>query len=351
MIRLGWRQFRGQAAAMVGALAVLAVVLGATGPGLAHLYATTVVGCAAHGDCDVVTARFLNKDAFLTQTLGLLVDLVPAVIGVFWGAPLVARELETGTFRLAWTQSVSRTRWLLVKLALVGAASMVAAGLVSLMVSWWLSPSDTISQHLFDTSEFGARGVVPVAYAAFAFALGVTVGILLRRTVPAMATTLVAFLGIRLAVTFWVRPLLWPPVRRAFPLDPRSTGFGRTGSGTDTLQPDGPHLPNAWVYSQQITDHAGHQLTSSALTALCPGMGGPPQGLPQGGNVKAKVPDDVVARLEACVRRVGATYHELVTYQPADRYWRFQWLESGLYVALALALGGFCVWWVRHRLS
>ena len=65
-----------------------------------------------------------------------LVVLVPGIIGIFWGAPLVARELEAGTYRLAWTQSITRTRWLATKLGVVGLLSMVAAGLLSLMATW-----------------------------------------------------------------------------------------------------------------------------------------------------------------------------------------------------------------------
>ena len=106
--------------------------------------------------------------------------VVPGVIGVFWGAPLVARELETGTYRLAWTQSVTRARWIAVKLGVVGLASMAAAGLLSLMVTWWSSPIDRVNMTLY--TSFDQRGIVPIGYAAFAFALGVLAGVLIRRT-------------------------------------------------------------------------------------------------------------------------------------------------------------------------
>jgi hypothetical protein len=64
----------------------------------------------------------------------------PAVIGIFWGAPLIARELETGTFRLAWTQSITRTRWLAVKLALTGLVAMAVTEALGLMYGWWAAP-------------------------------------------------------------------------------------------------------------------------------------------------------------------------------------------------------------------
>ena len=152
-----------------------------------------------------------------------LLYAVPALIGLFWGAPLVTRELEAGTFRLAWNQSVPRARWIAVKLGLLGLSAMVTAGLLSLMTGWWASPlyraaQDTRGQNSLSITKFapplfGANGIAPIGYAAFAFALGVTAGVLIRRTLPAMAVTLAIFAVIQI---FWpgvVRPHLIPPVR------------------------------------------------------------------------------------------------------------------------------------------
>ena len=125
--------------------------------------------------------------------------LAPGLLGVFWGAPLVTRELEARTFPLAWNQSVTRTQWMAVKLGLVGLLAMAAAGLLSLMLTWWSSPIDTsislsgstrIDLTRLGPTLFDTRDITPVGYAAFAFALGVTAGLLIRRTVPAMAATL-----------------------------------------------------------------------------------------------------------------------------------------------------------------
>ena len=224
MIRLTWRQFRAQAAVTFGALALMAVLFAITGPQLVHLYDTSVVPCQAQGDCPAATSAFVSRDSLL-QDLGLVLVVVPAIIGVFWGAPLVARELETGTYQLAWTQSVPRKRWLAVKLGLVGLASVAVAGLFSLMVTWWSSPIDRVNADPF--AVFDHRGIVPFGYAAFAFALGVTTGMLLRRTVPAMIVTLVAFTGIRVAVTRWVRPDLIAPLRIVSADVPPGSGNGR----------------------------------------------------------------------------------------------------------------------------
>ena len=199
MIAFSWRQFRTQAIIGAAGLVVLGIVLLATGPHLVSIYDTALAQCRASGgassDCN---NPVLSTDSKLQVLAAALVLIVPVLIGMFWGAPLIARELETGTFRLAWTQSVSRMRWLLVKLGLVGLASAAAAGLLSLMVTWWYSPIDKVNQNRFGTAAFGLHGFVPAGYALFAFALGATTGLLFRRTLPAMAVTLVGFVVARM---------------------------------------------------------------------------------------------------------------------------------------------------------
>ncbi|MGH9076670.1 MAG: hypothetical protein ACRDY0_04345 [Acidimicrobiales bacterium] len=356
MIRFAWIQSRTQNLVAIAGLVGLAVALAITGPHLVHLYYTLVAGCQARGNCPTATEVFLRHDSALRGWLGILVVVVPAVGGIFWGAPLVARELETGTFRLAWTQGVTRTRWLAVKLGVVGLASTALAGLLALMVTWWASPLDRARMDAW--SVFDQRDVVPVGYAAAAFVLGVTAGILVRRALPAMATTLVAFGGTRLAVSHWLRPHLLSPARLSVALDPNSMGFGSDGSGPPNLVPNPPDMANAWIYSDRIVDHAGHALTPQVVAAACPALdnpslGGPPPGpLPGPGHVfTLKVPGAVQSAMHDCVSTIGTRYHGLVTYQPASRYWAFQWYELAIYLGLAVALAGGCLWWVRRRLS
>ena len=143
MIRLSLRQFRTQAGVALGLLLIVAVLLISTGPHLAHIYdiyAKSQAACAASGNCRQVNLNIGEFDRLL-ELIGTALVALPAIIGAFWGAPLISRELENGTHRLAWTQSVGRTRWLTIKLALVGLASVVTTGLLSLMVTWWSSRS------------------------------------------------------------------------------------------------------------------------------------------------------------------------------------------------------------------
>jgi hypothetical protein len=116
MIKVTWLHFRGQALIAAAALAVIAIVLVVTGEIMHHLYSATVLGCHGSRECPAAVFAFRNEDHDLQIILNVLVAILPALIGLFWGAPLVAREFESGTYRLAWTQTTP-TRWLAIKLA------------------------------------------------------------------------------------------------------------------------------------------------------------------------------------------------------------------------------------------
>ena len=346
MIWLTWRQFRAQAWVAAAALAVLAVALAITGAHLAHLYDLSgVAACQAHGDCATVASAFMDQvkasttNKVLYDGGAVLLYAVPALIGVFWGAPLITREIETGTFRLAWNQSVTRTRWLAVKLGLVGLAAMATAGLLSLMTGWWASPVDRalgLPQGRSGVSDinrfapllFGARGITPIGYAAFAFALGVTLGVLIRRTVPAMAATLAVFTAALITMAVWVRPHLITPLRTVSAFNTANLSQLTTGSapGSPMTVAGGVNLPGAWVLSNQTIGASGRVFTGPATQACASGS------------------------IQACNAHIGSLHlRQLVTYQPAVRYWAFQWYETAIFLALALVLAGFCVWWIRRR--
>ncbi len=238
------------------------------------------------------------------------------------------------------------------KLGLVGLASAATAGLLTLMVTWWFSPLDTVNAQVFQA--FDTRGVTPIGYAVFAFALGVTAGVLIRRSLPAVATTLVAYVVVRLAVREWVRPYLLPPLHAVEPLTTAGgVGLSLSPSGL-SLAVSGGNIRNAWVISSAAVDASGHVPTSQYLAKACPNVG-PPGGLRSGGSIgfsggHGPVPAPGQA-FQSCIDNVATKFHLLVTYQPASRYWALQGLETTLYVVLALALVGICFWWVRHRLS
>ncbi len=361
MIVFSWRQFRSQAIVGVTGLVVVAIVLAVTGPHLVSVYDTAVAACKASGGRSSACNNPVGSAyGGLRIAVTMLVLVIPALIGMFWGAPLIAHELETGTFRLAWTQSVSRLRWVLVKLGLVGLASVLIAALLSLMASWWLSPVDKADPNRFGPSSFALHGFVPAGYALFAFALAATVGLLMRRTLPAMAVTLAGFIGARVAVTYWIRPHYISPATLTLPLRQANIGFGFAGPGsTAQLTAQAPGIPNAWVLSANVVDAAGQAPTTSTISTLCPNLptAGPPPVVRASGGVfgeKASIAQSSQQAQEVfnrCLSTLSAKYHAVVSYQPANRFWAFQTIETALFVVLALALAGGCAWWVRHRVS
>ncbi|MEU4410201.1 ABC transporter permease [Streptosporangium sp. NPDC023963] len=355
MIWLTWRQFRGSAAMMAAVLVVLATVLALTGPNLASGYAAGISDCTPDNTCLDFFDRFFGEYDIPFLALTLVVLILPALVGLFWGAPLITRELEAGTHLLVWNQSVTRGRWLAVKLGLTGLVAVAAAGVCGLAVTWWSAPLDKSAvpeMAQMAPVVFGARGIAPMGYAAFAFVLGVTVGMLVRRTLPAMALTLAVFVAIQLAMPLLVRPHLMPPVTGTFELGRENMdglGAPRGGSLQIFLRTSAvPGHPGAWVLSSRLVDPSGRTVSggdgssgpSSTIVRAVPvsTTSGPcsPQGLSAEG-------------CPAEINRLG--YRQQATYQPLERFWPFQWIETGIYALLTAALTWFCFWWVRRRLS
>jgi hypothetical protein len=260
------------------------------------------------------------------------------VIGMFWGAPLVTRELDAGTHRLIWTNT-TRLRWLAAKLGLIGLAAMAATGLLSLVVTWWAGPIDRaigqatgvpgpgllvfprMSREIFD-----ARGVVPLGYAAFFFVLGVAVGVLLRRTLPAMAVLAVLFVVVQVGMSMAVRPHLVAPEHLTTKITARNLmNVNMMNHVTVVID-----RPGAWVTAQE-TVRAGRPVTPPKWILGCPGTGPSSQ---------------------ACLTRLDRLgYRQRVTYQPAGRFWTLQSYETCVYLILALLTAGLCTWWLRRRPS
>jgi hypothetical protein len=343
MIRLSMLQFRTQAATAAAAVAVFAVILAATGPHLFGMYHTSgIATCQAHGNCLPLATSFVTKlDGFYLVFyfigIGILLA-VPAVIGTFWAAPLLTREFETGTFQLAWTQSVTRTRWLAAKLGLGALAAMATAGLFSLLLTWWSGPVDTavplekgnsITFVRLGFVLFPTRGITPIGYAAFAFVLGVTAGVLIRRTVPAMAATLAAFAFIQIAWPVWLRPHLIPPAHKFVALTAANipnADLAVGPGGTTIIVPNLPSMAGDWIISSQNIDPAGRPFNVNTVS-VC--LGNTPQAC-----------NNTLSRLHL---------RDVIAYQPASRFWALQGYETGIFLAAALVLAGFCFWWIGRR--
>jgi ABC-2 family transporter protein len=201
MTWMTWRQHRGAAA--VGGAALLAIATGLVLLGITSRSNVRHVGlssCLRTGsDCSIALAQLQRDYHWLPPAAASLIAL-PLLAGMFWGAPLIAREIETGTHRLVWTQSVSRLRWISTKLGLVLGVTAATTLALSLLAVWAFQPLIPILGNRFRGDWFDVQGIVPAAYMLFAVALGTCVGAVWRRTTPAMAATMVAYVAVRLPV-------------------------------------------------------------------------------------------------------------------------------------------------------
>jgi hypothetical protein len=320
MIWLTWRQHRSEAFVVGGALALLAVLLVVTGRDMATAYQQLGVGdCIAHPDhpnCGMTVEVFTQRVSPLVAAVVWL-NAIPALLGILVGAPLVARELEQGTHRLVWLQSITRLRWVAMKLALIVGAALLATGLLTVALVWWFGPLHAFGGFYFPLT-FDFDGSVPLAYAAFALALGVAAGTVLRSSVPAMAVALAGFVALRLPIELWARPHYLPPI----------TLTGDPGQ-VDALVPKAD-----WVLSNGWVNLHGHPVHLSEVYETC---------------APAQAHVDFQGAFTACTHAHG--WQMYITYQPASRFVLFAQIETAIFAVLALALVALTIWWVRRRLA
>ena len=295
MIWVSWRQHRSQAIVGLGLLCALVVYGLLLGLQMRNSFSQNhLATCLAHS----LGASCPNSVATFNNSFGSLVNigfwsvllLLPGLIGAVVGATVLGRELEMGTWRLAWSQTVPRTRWLAIQLAVV-AGGLIALGVaMTLVITWYRAPMDRLTGH-FVQNAYDYEGLVFTAYILFAFGLAVLFGQLLRRTIPAMLSALVPWVAVRLIVEFLLRPHFMAPLQLTHPILVHCSGGPCGGNGIVDVPPSTGHIGNLPV-------------TGSGSVTL---------------------------------------------YQPASRFWEFQSIEAGIYVALTLVLLGVAVWLVHRR--
>jgi hypothetical protein len=301
---LAWRQFRVNALLGAAITVGIVVVLVATRPELV----------------DVGDVGRLSSELRSLRLLGTFLIAVPAFIGAFWGAPLLATELEAGTQRLAWTQSVTRTRWLATKLVVVSIATVVLTGAFSFAFTWWSEPLDDLGNRI-GTANFGQRGITPIAYALFAVALGTLAGTVLSRTLPAMAVTVVGFVAVRFAFQELVRSHLVPTVTALVPTNNFGTAQGGVGHA-------------GWILSSRTVDARGRPLSAVQIEKLI--------------RESCNVTRSTTAKgLSSCADRIGL--RDAVTMHSAGQFWSLQLWEAAAFVAIAAVLMAASFWWLPHR--
>jgi hypothetical protein len=309
-----WRQHRFQLLVAGAVLGTILVAAAATGIPLHHAYGRdSLESClppTARSGCEIVIQRFEGQYGSLADTARYLIVL-PALAALFVGVPLLTRELEHGTHRFAWTQGVTWTRWLLVKAGLLGLAAAVAGAILSVAVAWWRRPFDELAGRM-SPAGFEIQGLVVPAYMLAALAIGILAAALLRRTLPAMLLALGVFVVARLSVGALLRPRLQEPLHETAP------GIAPVPRGRD------------WVLHDSLVDAVGRVITT--------------------GREDLAIRHAQQAGLDPNDYLVSLGWRRAVTYQPGDRFWTFQALEAGAFVALALACLAAAVWILRRRL-
>ncbi len=321
---LVWRQYRAQGAIAAALLAAAAAAILVTGFQVASHWHAMLAACAGNSTCVDQQRPLVNG---VVSDLPWFSLIVPVVLGMLWGAPLVAHELETRTSDFAWAQSVTRTRWLAVKAGWLLLVAAACGGAIAALTTWWSGPINAHFASAFTPGQFDTQGIVPIGYGLFAMALGIAAGAVARRTLPAIATVLGGFIALRLLVSDVLRPHYLAAI---------TTYYHVTGSFTPPGQ--------AWVLAQGAVSPAGRTVATGwgelypALSATCrrllPGTPGSKSG-------------DSLSPVFSCMQAHG--WRGFVTYQPAGRYWPFQGIETGIYLLLAAALIAVTFTVVRRR--
>ncbi len=319
LVWVTWRQHR-------MALAGVAVLLGGLGLYLLimslkiHSGYASVTSCHPAGSaaCEL-TRNLVTSDYYPTaQTMTGFLQVIPVLVGVFVGGPVLARELETGTFRFAWTQGCGRARWVIAKLALLAVTVTVAAEAFSLLFTWYFQP--WFAQGLdgaLAPQLFNLRGVDFAAWTLLAFALGVAAGALIRRTVPAMVAALAAWTGLFFATFMFLRKHYQAPL---------VAGSAKANTGS---------FANNWSWAQWYTGPNGKPVSQQTIR-----------------NVVAHAPASVQnSKNPNAATAYLSTHHytQWWLYQPVSRYWHFQFIEGGWLLALSLILFAGTVWLVRAK--
>ncbi|MBZ3900864.1 MULTISPECIES: ABC transporter permease [Streptomyces] len=323
MIWVAWRQHR--AALLTGVLLLAAVTVPTLISGFAmheEYRADGIAACVAdpgaRAGCAQLVEQFTDRYSEWGNRM-VWVIFLPALVGAFVGAPLLAREFENGTWRFAFTQGVSRTRWLVTQLTLVGLGTAVLALACSLLFTWWRRPLDSVGSRMRSAAFTVSPGLV--ALTLFALALGVLAGVLLRRTVVAMGLTLVVCLTVNITLEEAARPhYLSPLVRTAAP---------------DAGQAADPRPVTDWIVDEGLVDRAGHRLSDGEKRDV----------------LKQVYDSDTVRDGSAALERYLADHgmRHYTEYHPASRYPAMLIIECSLYLGLAMALFAAAAYLVRRR--
>ncbi len=315
-----WRQQRTAyvtTAVVLGALAVFLLINGTAMHSNYHDVGLSSCGPLAGNRCQIPLGLFDQNYEKWAQYLPRFVLFVPGLLAAFVAAPIVARELESGTYRFAWTQSRSRTSWLTAKVVLVIVPITTAAIAFSALFAWWYEPFEPLMGRMSSGQAYEVSGTVFAARTAFGLALGLSVGAVLRRVVAAMAATLALWVATTWVMIVYIRPTIEQPLTV-----PANSSLITSGGWTVSEyfgRPGGVHITNKGSAFSHLYAQAQHEGVTDSKA------------------------------FEGWLGRHG--YVHYATYEPENRFWHFQLIESVGYLAVLLVLVAALFWWVRKRIS
>jgi len=319
-----WRRHRSTVVAMLAVLGLTAIYLLITGLQMRSAW-HTVQGCNPHQSraCSFAWTNFHDTHAN-PGILSALFLFAPLLLGAFVGAPLIGRELETGTFRYAWTQGVGRSRWAVAMVFTGVAVVTVLAGAFGALVAWHDQPlwQAQISPRL-QASEFPSTGVAIIGWSLATYAVAVLAGLLWRRVLPALATAVLATFGLAFAVSK-LRLHYLPPLK------------------TSSLA----YVPGSQTMSQWW-EKGGIRASTAELNAVL--QAGHVQQIQNNGGGKVTATAGPGQGTDPFTYLLHHGYTQWTSYQPAGRYWTFQWIEFGWLTAVALLLIAITLLLLRHR--
>ena len=322
MTWVAWRQQRTETLTAVAILGLLAALLIPTGLQMASAYHHDgLSACLAQHpsqSCSSAISSFEERFNSIGDLSGWF-TLIPGLVGVLLAAPFLL-DLENGTYRLAWTQSITRRRWIVTKLGLTLAAALGIAAAMTLLCTWWRGPLAHLSGRM-QPAAFDTQGTVVIGYTLFALGVALAVGVIWRRTVPALVVSFASYVAVRIFVDTWLRRRFESPLSVIW----REGGGKLGGPRVASQQPAG--FNHAWVLNEFPSDKLGHHVE------LVPG----PCLHAAGG-------------LSKCLAPQGLVYTRAL-FQPAGRFWAFQGIETALFGGIGVAAVLFAAWWTHRRTS
>ena len=300
MIWLSWRLQRTEMLVTLGIFALLAALLVPTGINMWGAYHHDgLAGCLPLSQSQACVNGIGNFRLHF-QSLSdnaTWFTLVPGLIGVLLAAPFVS-ELEHGTYRLAWTQSITRTRWLLWRLGLPVLTALLASGALILLFTWWRGPFAHLDGRI-EHAVYDVSGTVMIGYTLFALGLALAIGVLWRRVAVSLMVGFVGYFAARVIVDYKLRQHLVAPSHATW----HGSGQPRALYNADVLN------VVATVHGHRILD--GGNFTGGAVKLAAPGLS-------------------------------HAIFHAV--YQPQSHFWPLQLTETALFAGVGLLLISFAAW-------